>query len=161
MSETHKERRQKKLNSIKTNLEESDYDVWYIKSEYGTISHISLDGITFCNYGSGLISEWSRNFFTGIHICYQCLNSAEMQMLIDKQKPVDYQYKHYPNDYYDVYWRCSAIVKKKGKKLKRCLNCSGGPDKSFCSQHEKCFMKYINQYILVSHDVSKLIYKLL
>ena len=108
------------------------------------------------------MSEWSRNFFPGIYICYQCLNSAEMQMRIDKQKPIDNQYIQYTNNYY-VSWRCSAMVKKKGKgkKLKRCLNCSGGPDESFCSQHEKCFMKYINQYILVSQDVSKLIYKLL
>lgn len=153
----YENRRKNRIKLLKKELKESSNDVWYIKAESGTLYHIAINDLTFCNYGSGLMSYWKRDISEEENFCYHCLLSTIHYL---KYNPSNYRYP--PKGYY-VSWRCSAMVKKKGKgkKLKRCSNCSGGADKSFCSQHEKCFIKYIYKYISVSQDVSKMIYKLL
>lgn len=125
-------------------------DVWYIKSESGHVIHIALNGITFC-YQS-LTSYWERTITNIDNICQQCVFRTRYLSIPES-----------PSKYYQIYWRCTAIAVKKGKgkKVKRCSNCSRGPYESFCTIHSKCFLKYINKYISVSPDVSKLIYKLL
>jgi len=163
MAESYEERRKRVVDEFREKLSKIDNDVWYIKTETGHIEHIAIDDVTHCNEArSRLISQWSRNHIPGSSICYPCMNIVTFQYLKDNDNDNLYYHNMSPSNY-GIAWRCTAMVKKKGKgkKLKRCSNCSGGPDESFCSQHNKCFMKYINKYISVSQDVSKLIYKLL
>jgi len=131
-------------------LSRLDDDVWYIKSESGNIIHIAINGETFCC--QSLTAYWERTITNIDNICQQCV------FITGYLSHTGTPYKSY-----QISWRCTAIVVKKGKckKVKRCSNCSKGPYESFCTIHSKCFLKYINKYISVSPDVSKLIYKLL
>lgn len=150
------ERRRKRQKKIICTLEDSKYDVWYIKKETGYLTHLSIDGITVCPYSSGLVSFWDRYPNTETNFCWDCLRNIYKFYL----KPPRRKNMRWIPKEYEVKWRCSAIVNKKGKK-KRCFKTSDSPFNSFCLQHKKCFLKHIQKYTSISQDVCKLIISLL
>jgi hypothetical protein len=152
-------------NRIIEKLSKISDDVWYIKAESSQIYHIAINEETFCS--TKLTAYWKRTITETDYICPQCIWKTEYLLKSHREKIED-QFNYRTRDsnihiVYGVSWRCTAIVINKGKckKIKRCSNCSKGPYESFCTLHSKCFLKYINQYISVSQDVSKLIYNLL
>lgn len=139
-------------------LTTSNNDVRFIQTENGAITHISVNNVTFCADGSRLMFYCSKIpplYAIHNYICYVCLHWSS-RICGDNI---------FPHDTYRVSLRCNAMVKAKGKgkgkKIKRCLNNIKGHDESFCNQHNKCFLAYINKYISVSNDVAKIIHKLL
>ena len=141
-------------------LTKTNNDVFFIKTETGCVIHISINNETFCSNGAKLISYFFKIPLLysienkGTRICNSCLIQA-LQIF----KNSNYR----PDVTYMLSFRCDAIikVKGKGKKVRRCLNKKISFEENFCTQHNKCFLAYINKYISVSNDVSKLICKLL
>jgi hypothetical protein len=161
MLPTYGQERINRRNRIIKKLSKISDDVWYIKAESGQIYHIAINEETFCS--TTLTDYWKRTPTETDYICPHCIRNTDYLLKSPEEKIQNYYYYSSTNIRYGVAWRCTAIVINKGKrkKTKRCRNCSKGPYESFCTLHSKCFLKYINQYISVSQDVSKLIYKLL
>lgn len=160
MLPTYAQARIYRRNRIIEKLSKISDDVWYIKTESGQTYHIAINEETFCS--TTLTAYWKRTPTETDYICPHCIRKTNY--LLKSRKKIQNQYYYSSTDIgYGVAWRCTVIVINKGKskKIKRCSNCSKGPYESFCTLHSKCFLKYINQYISVPQDVSKLIYKLL
>jgi len=155
--ESYAERHRNRQQQIIAILKESKCDVWYVKTETGNFTHIVIDDYTFCSHSTGLISYWDRCPNTKANFCWKCYRNVQYSSYLTSETIY-----YYPN-LYKASWRCSAIVKKKGKgkKKKRCSKTTNGPFDSFCLQHEKCFLKHLHKYISVSPDVCKLICGLL
>lgn len=138
---------------------EKKNDIWYIKTENGGVTHLAMNDITFCQHGARLISSWSKPStpFIG-EGCYVCFRNAVGDITDDNYS----RYWYNSRKRYDVWWKCSAIVNSKGKKKvktkeRRCTNNTHSAYDSLCTQHEKCYYRYIQKHISVCDDVSSMI----
>lgn len=135
-------------------LKEKEENILFLHTETGYYIHISVDETVLCAHGARLVSRWESDIKNMDKLCYECIRNVRYKYLSNVHSV------YYQPPEYRISWRCTAMVKKRGvkKKLTRCRNTMDGPLDSFCTQHKKCFTKYIHQYISVEPDVLKIIY---